>query len=484
MKNAYKIIVAGMALLLASCSENPENPEGAGVTTEPNASKQAKLTEEQMEILQKSFAVLIDTAAAAEWGQPESLIDSIIYDPTITLDSNMLAILNLSFPFYTSADQYIHHGSVDQRWSCNVGTFPEESGASMDQKYDAHTFASHGSGSGVFEGFHAMRIVYVDSVPVIMKTVGSTDYWGFGVSCEEFLEQFKDTCEASNGIFRDFYKGCEGRTVELACSMMVPEDMDVKDAVEIFKDEYQNACREDSIRYAPADEPEFGIQGCTSVGKFDLRDGVSLSYSNCIPRTADPTLDSMSRDWQRSLTRTLDDYWRQFTDTKPDDILSEPDLLFGDMETFSSFVAYNTFPSAEAAEAYREEGVYPLPDSLLEVFFPKIAESPTAFKVLERRNAAYYIIVIEDVGTKGHILREIGDENIRITDIVKSGESCPEDTAVHYSAYLVRGTDNWELLEKSIVKKTFVSPLWNCDDPESLERIEPYGEWVNRFGVM
>ena len=125
-----------------------------------------------------------------------------------------------------------------------------------------------------------------------------------------------------------------------------------------------------------------------------------------------------------------------------------------------------------------------MPDSLLEVFFPKIAESPTAFKVLERRNAAYYIIVIEDVGTKGHILREIGDENIRITDIVKSGESCPEDTAVHYSAYLVRGTDNWELLEKSIVKKTFVSPLWNCDDPESLERIEPYGEWVNRFGVM
>ena len=65
MNNAYKIIVAGMALLLASCSENPENPEGAGVTTEPNASKQAKPTEEQMEILQKSFAVLIDTAAAA-----------------------------------------------------------------------------------------------------------------------------------------------------------------------------------------------------------------------------------------------------------------------------------------------------------------------------------------------------------------------------------------------------------------------------------
>lgn len=83
-----------------------------------------------------------------------------------------------------------------------------------------------------------------------------------------------------------------------------------------------------------------------------------------------------------------------------------------------------------------------------------------------------------------YILRDIDDEKIRITDIVKSGDACPEDTTVHNSTYLVRGGKDWNLQEKPIVKKTFVSPLWNCENPENLEQIEPYGEWVYRYGVM
>ena len=118
------------------------------------------------------------------------------------------------------------------------------------------------------------------------------------------------------------------------------------------------------------------------------------------------------------------------------------------------------------------------------VFFHKVAESPTALKVLEKKNGTYYIVVIKDTGAKGHFLRSVGGDNIRITDIVKSGDTCPEDTTVHYSVYLVRGAADWNIVEKTITRETYESPLWNCDEPESLEQIEPYGEWVYPYGVI
>ena len=89
---------------------------------------------------------------------------------------------------------------------------------------------------------------------------------------------------------------------------------------------------------------------------------------------------------------------------------------------------------------------------------------------------------MKDIGAKGHALNKIDASGIYVRDILKSGESCPEDADEYYSVYLIRGSTEWDISEKNIVRSTFVSPLWNCDDSESIERIEPYGEWTNRDG--
>jgi hypothetical protein len=44
---------------------------------------------------------------------------------------------------------------------------------------------------------------------------------------------------------------------------------------------------------------------------------------------------------------------------------------------------------------------------------------------------------------------------------------------------LLVDSPDWDVLVRPIVKTTYVSDNWNCDKPETLEKIEPYGEWVS-----
>ena len=92
------------------------------------------------------------------------------------------------------------------------------------------------------------------------------------------------------------------------------------------------------------------------------------------------------------------------------------------------------------------------------------------------------MLVLKDVGVKGHMLTDFSKDVINVVDIVKSGESCPEDTTAYYTAFLLKGSTEWKIAEKPVVRKTFVSPAWNCDDAESLERVKPHKEWTRRYG--
>ena len=43
---------------------------------------------------------------------------------------------------------------------------------------------------------------------------------------------------------------------------------------------------------------------------------------------------------------------------------------------------------------------------------------------------------------------------------------------------LLANSPDWDVLGRPIVKTTYVSDNWNCDKPETLAKIEPYGEWI------
>ena len=75
-------------------------------------------------------------------------------------------------------------------------------------------------------------------------------------------------------------------------------------------------------------------------------------------------------------------------------------------------------------------------------------------------------------------MTRIDGNGIYVTDIVKSGSSCPEDTTVYYPIILLADSPDWDGLNHPIVKTTYASDKWNCDKPESLTKIEPYGEWI------
>ncbi len=140
--------------------------------------------------------------------------------------------------------------------------------------------------------------------------------------------------------------------------------------------------------------------------------------------------------------------------------------------------AYNTLPDTKIADAYRKEGVYVLPDSLVAEFFPTLATYPGGLDEIKYYPPEiFYLIVLKDVGTKGHLVTDFDANGIYVTDIVKSG-NCPEDTTVHYSMILLADSPDWDVLGRPIVKTTYVSDNWNCDKPETLEKIEPYGEWT------
>ena len=491
MKNLYKTILAGMTAFWAACSNESSVKESvAGATTEPSTSPTAELTEEQKAILARSFYALVDSSNV----DPEKGIP----------DSNQ-AGYNDYFSTYSlviKAEQRYSYPSKDSHRACDVFPFSMEAGENRPgvvrvQYYDS---VKYFSGEQLFDiwlntqdftGFRwggatlvMTKIVQVDSTPVVLKTVGSDvfyGYWGYGVSCTDYLNQFKQSCNESNGLFKDFGEGCRNMRLNLACASFIPEGISTEEFLDSSITEFKNECIEDSVKYAPFDDDSKNYKHC-----FDEDGYYHSEIEDCPPieNEFDKAKDSLDEVWRDSLTHTLYDYRGQFAwvyrdQSAWDDIPHKVDLINPKLTYNHDVVGYNELLENDAANAYREEGVYRLPDSVFTRLFPQTASRPYKeyhYKHNQNFNV-YYLVVVKDVGAKGHILYDIDKNGIFISDIVKSGTSCPEDSSVHYSAFVVVGSDEWDVIGTPIVKTTYVSENWNCDKPESLEQIEPYGEW-------
>lgn len=470
MKKLYKIIAMAWTGLLLSCSgDQSSGRDLAGATTEPNSTQRAELTEEQKALLEKSLVVLVG-------GTIENSNDiSVDPDQSVAIDSSVFG--KLMFPFDSVPDTSFYTSSLDGSRSCQVSVQAKESGVELEQSmYTQDRYGQYYSSSII-----AVKVVDVEGTPVLLKTVGHTDYWGYGTSCSEFLNEFKQSCEASNGIFKDYEDGCRNYFLSLVCSMLMPEGKTAEDIVRSYTKEYRNTCKEDSIKYAPVDTKVDPLQGCHITN-----DENGDHYFGDCPLIDDGVdKDVWRRDsaWRMNLTRTLDVYEEQFAVFREETDGKSGYISHEELDN-EAVLAYNSFPKDKVANAYRKEGIFHLPDSLLAVFFPTAANHPRAYTTLqgEPKGMAYYIVVLKDIGAKGHALNKIDASGIYVRDILKSGESCPEDADEYYSVYLIRGSTEWDISEKNIVRSTFVSPFWNCDDSESIERIEPYGEWTNRDG--
>ena len=481
MRKLNKLILVGLVAFWASCSSEQST---TGATTEPSTSPVATLTDEQKVILAKSLYTLVDPAKADSLRNLFGSDVRKIYQEFNTL------------PWSIKTSRVYPHPSKDGRKVCDVVTYSkvnkvDMNGVLLAMSYDddhecAHNFDPYNkchsseAAEDYFynhpnETIYATRIAEVDGIPVIINTIGSrkrrNDFWGYGVSCAEAFEQFKQSCNEANGILWDFDDGCHGDHLDLVCASFIPEGQAWYDALNVYTADYLNQCSEDSIKYAPIDDEH---------------------YVRVNPYSDQPYLDSLNRvyyaevEWSETLKQSTQAYIWQFTlidstvsvdgNGKVSYKTKEIPELYGYLG-----LAYNTMPNTPIADAYRKEGVYVLPDSLVTTFFPKLKEYPGRLDEFRQSHAAknsiYYLIVLKDVGTKGHALSRIDDNAIYVTDIVKSG-SCPEDTTVHYSMILLGDSPDWDASAHPIVKTTYVSDKWNCDKPETLAKIEPYGEWI------
>ena len=490
------MIVAGMAAFWMSCSNDSSGDQSiAGAITEPSTSPIAQLTEEQKAVLARSFYTLLDSTA---------------YDSSMALSDSGLDEIDGKYfrlrPFGITNDQIFSYPSMDGRKLCDVVSFTREyyedrKGVLRAMSYDEYDHKCHGVygiasselyrdsiycatdyvSSHVNETMVTSKIVDVDSIPVVMNTV-SGYFWGYGVSCTEFLNQFKQSCNESRGLFKLFGDACSGDILQMACASFVPEGKSPDDVLNSYIEEYKGQCLEDSLKYAPYDDENYVAPQLDSLAIDSLK-----------------SLYSLQREWRQNLKRTLLAYRWQFSMSKAtyvEDVatdaidISGEDMVemdgsayhfeeFGVPEyTDFDIMAYNTLPSGQIADAYRQEGVYVLPDSLVAEFFPQTVGVPAGMDWLKWKSNVFYIIVIKDVGVKGHILTNITVDEIQVTDIVRSGKSCSEDTSVNYSMFLLSDSPEWKVVGRPIVKTTYESENWNCDKPESLERIEPYGEWT------
>jgi hypothetical protein len=309
-----------------------------------------------------------------------------------------------------------------------------------------------------------------------MNTVGSygdSHFWGYGVSCGEYLNEFKQSCSASNGLFWDLGDACNMNRLSLACASFVPEGKTPDEVLNSYTEEYKIQCLEDSIKYAPYDDENYVYHD---------------PYSDSLYMDSLYRVNHLIEDWYEAQTlRSMYAYRWQFSIIDSTVGVDDGDnFVYQEREDDelalkhpnSLGVAYNTLPDTEIADAYRKEGVYVLPDSLVAEFFPNLATYPTGLDGLKwYPPEIFYIIVLKDVGAKGHLLTNFDANGIYVTDIVKSG-NCPEDTTVHYSVFLLMDSPDWDVMNRPIVKTTYVSDNWNCDKPETLEKIEPYGEWT------
>ena len=496
MKTANKIIMSGLAAFLISCSEVSTTPDITGATTEPSSSPKTPLTEEQKAILANSLYTLVDSTKVdslkAIFG---SDIEKIRYGYNEYFFATPISIKN---------DQVFSYPSKDGRKVCDVVTFSQESIPRIDRKgvlramsYDVHGsycylkkrrdnedyWAEACSGEKDYAFAHARetyrttKIIDVDGVPVVVNTVGdggSESFWGYGVSCGEYLKEFKQSCNASNGLFVDFGDGCNMNQLNLACASFVPEGKTPDEVLNSYTEGYKIQCLEDSIRYAPYDDENY-----VYIDPF----------SDSLYRDSVAKISELIYEWKTAQKHSLCAYRWQFTIIDSSVKLDDDNFFYLEIENEklelkhpnSLGFAYNTLPNTKIADAYREEGVYVLPASLVAEFFPTLATYPAGIEGFKYYPPeVFYIIVLKDVGAKGHLVTNFDANGIYVTDIVKSG-NCPEDTTVHYSMILLADSPDWDVLDRPIVKTTYVSDNWNCDKPETLEKIEPYGEWTISF---
>lgn len=482
MRNLYKLVLAGFVAFGTSCSNDDSSV--AGATTEPNTLQIVKLSEEQNAVLARAINTIMGTS-----------------NETLDTSAAVFSALDMFFSGWTQ--QIFSYPSKDRRRICDVVTFSDsysefkDGGVFRAMAYDEEirTCPVYDSlsretvlrpcSTDVYMRNHHMqtavgiKIIEVDSVPVVLETLNGYNafgepYWGYGVTCSETLKNFKQSCRKSNGLFKDFADGCRDSELRLACASFAPNGVSTDALFGSYIQEYRNECIADSIKYAPFDDENY-IPYDRYTDSLFLSDTVeNWRVANRWTRELKQSLNAYR--WQFSISNVNFDEDGGIYDYKEN---TSPELWY-----LSSLYSYNTLSSSEIADAYRKEGAYVLPDSLVAQFFPLAASVPFGLRYASgeqfgsKKTDIFYMIVVKDVGTKGHILSGSDADGIYVTDIVKSGESCPIDTTVHYSAFLVVNTPEWDVLEKPIVKKTFVSENWNCDKPETLEKIEPYGEWA------
>ncbi len=488
MRKLNKIILAGLATILVSCSSEQST---TGATTEPSSTPVA-LTDEQKAILAKSLFSLMDPSVADSL---KGILDSV----NVSLSSDLNAFYNQylhPYPWSVKNNQVYRYPSKDKRKVCDVVTFSQvnelnQRGVLRATSYDddhecaylSETEPKCSSPEAAEDYFYnfpnetvfTTRIAYADGIPVVINTLGSHKmrdaFWGYGVSCVETLDQFKQSCGASNGLFWDLGDGCRQNDLEVVCASFVPEGKTPDEVVVDYTESYQSQCINDSITYAPYDDE---------------------NYNRIYPYWDQTYLDSLNRfsnaeaEWTNTMKRSVYAYKWQFTIIDSTVKVDQNGKVYyqenKDSKLYGGWsLGYNTLPNTPVADAYRNEGVYVLPDSLVTTFFPKLAEYPGRLDEFRQyrspKNSIYYLIVLKDVGAKGHLLNGVYENEIRVTDIVKSG-NCPEDTTVHYPIILLADSPDWDALNRPIVKSTYVSDKWNCDNPESLAKIEPYGEWI------
>lgn len=493
MKKLNKIILSGIVALLMSCSEEAVLPDIAdeGATTEP--SSVANLTDEQKAILAKSLISLTDPSVADSL---RTMFDSL--NASFGSDVNKIYFDYINtLPWSVKNLRVYHHPSKDKRKVCDIVTYSKENGidrngvflaTSYDDDHEcAHDFDPNGkckskeAEEDYFYNFPnenilTTKIVDVDGDSVVITTVGSRkridDFWGYGVSCGEMLKQFKHSCDSLNGLLWDFDNGCQRNHLDLVCASFIPEGQAWFDVLNTYTEKYEKHCVDDSINYAPYDDENY-----VRINPF-----TNQAYLDSMNRTA-----LFNKKWDSTIVRSMNAYRWQFSIIDGSVSIGKNGNVnyveYNDPEIDINWgLAYNTLPDIPIAEEYRKEGVYVLPDSLVTTFFPKLAEYSTGLDVFKDSHgpkiSIFYLVVLNDVGAKGHLITYASENGIYVTDIVKRGDSCPEDTTVYYPIILLADSPDWNILNSPIVKRTYKSANWNCDKPKTLEKIEPYGEWV------
>ena len=211
----------------------------------------------------------------------ETLIDISPYYPQ-TCDYDSLAnlpdtifmdFIHLQFSTDAIPGPTQTYVSRDHRNTCTVTPYPENAIVTFKNELSFY----HNDRLYTESNYTASKFIQIEGFPVIIKTAVSEsgEHWGYGVSCPEYLAQFKKSCEESNGYFKNLGSNifnnymdaeCNVWPTSFACSMPAPKGMDTNTATEIFLEEAKNACIEDSLRYAPFDNEQDSIISRFSEG--------------------------------------------------------------------------------------------------------------------------------------------------------------------------------------------------------------------------